>query len=152
MLGRKFSGVVLRSLHSATGGASEWRPPLAWCVEASPESLVTTGGRLQLPERGRLDPGTLGDSCALRRRVTTPGPAAGANCLKAGARAGDRLRQQLKGSLPPHHRARALQQEYRMTHCGMPHCDMPQLHRFPPDTIVNPVACEDAVSTVPDLS
>jgi len=39
-----------------------------------------------------------------------------------------------------------------MTHCGMPHCDMPQLHRFPPDTIVNPVACEDAVSTVPDLS
>ena len=30
----------------------------SWCVEASPESLVTTGGRLQLPERGRLDPGT----------------------------------------------------------------------------------------------
>ena len=39
-----------------------------------------------------------------------------------------------------------------MTHCGMPHCDMPQLHRFPPDTIVNSVACEDAVSTAPDLS
>ena len=27
---------------------------------------VTTGGRLQLPERGRLDPGTLGISCAHR--------------------------------------------------------------------------------------
>ena len=56
--------VVLRTLHSATGGASEWRPPLAWCVEASPETLVTTGGRLQLPERGRLDPDTHGISCA----------------------------------------------------------------------------------------
>jgi len=30
--------VVLRTLRSATGGASEWRPPLAWCVEASPKS------------------------------------------------------------------------------------------------------------------
>ena len=48
--------------------------------------------------------------------------------------------------------ARALLQERRVTHCGMPHCDMPQLHRFPPDTIVNSVACEDAVSTTPDLS
>ena len=48
--------------------------------------------------------------------------------------------------------ARALLQERRVTHCGMPHCDMPQLHRFPPDTIVNSVACEDAVSTAPDLS
>ena len=58
--------VVVRILRSATGAASEWRPPLAWCVEASPETLVTTGGRLQLPERGRLDPGTLGISCAHR--------------------------------------------------------------------------------------
>jgi len=56
-----------------------------------------------------------------------------------------------KGLLPPHHRARALLQERRMTHCGMPHCDMPQLHRLPPGTIVNSVACEDAVSTGPDL-
>ena len=48
--------------------------------------------------------------------------------------------------------ARALLQERRVTHCGMPHCDMPQLHRFPPDTIVNSVAYEDAVSTAPDLS
>ena len=48
--------------------------------------------------------------------------------------------------------ARTLLQERRVTHCGMPHCDMPQLHRFPPDTIVNSVACEDAVSTAPDLS
>ena len=47
--------------------------------------------------------------------------------------------------------ARALLQERRMTHCGMPHCDMPQLHRLPPGTIVNSVACEDAVSTGPDL-
>ena len=52
--------VVLRTLHSATGGASEWRPPLAWCVEASPETLVTTGGRLQLPERGPRTKGALG--------------------------------------------------------------------------------------------
>ena len=58
--------VVVRILRSAIGAASEWRPPLAWCVEASPEILVTTGGRLQLPERGRLDPGTLGISCAHR--------------------------------------------------------------------------------------
>ena len=42
--------------------------------------------------------------------------------------------------------ARALLQERRVTHCGMPHCDMPQLHRFPPDTIVNSVACEDTRS------
>ena len=53
--------------------------------------------------------------------------------------------------------ARALLQERRVTHCGMPHCDMPhcgmpQLHRLPPGTIVNSVACEDAVSTAPDLS
>ena len=47
--------------------------------------------------------------------------------------------------------ARALLQERRVTHCGMPHCDMPQLHRLPPGTIVNSVACEDAVSTGPDL-
>ena len=56
--------------------------------------------------------------------------------------------QGLAPSSPP----RALLQERRVTHCGMPHCDMPQLHRFPPDTIVNSVACEDAVSTAPDLS
>ena len=65
LLGRALL-VVVRILRSATGAASEWRPPLAWCVEASPETLVTTGGRLQLPERGRLDPGTLGISCAHR--------------------------------------------------------------------------------------
>ena len=52
-------------------------------------------------------------SCALRR-ATAPGLAAGANYLKAGARAGDRLRQQLKGSHSPHHhRARAA--------AGVPH-------------------------------
>ena len=65
--------VVLRTLHSATGGASEWRPPLVWCREVPlRRAPVTTGGRLQLPERCRLGPGTLGDSCACRR-VTTPG-------------------------------------------------------------------------------
>ena len=68
--------VVLRTLHSATGGASEWRPPLAWCVAASPESPRHHRRPPQLPERCRLGPGTLGDSCACRR-VTTPGPAAG---------------------------------------------------------------------------
>ena len=101
-----------------------------------------------------LDPGTLGDSCALCRRVTTPGPAACGNHLKAGACAGDGLTQQLKGSHSPHHRARALQQECRMPHCDiMPHCDkMPQLHRFSSTAIeYSMVHSEGAVSTEPDL-
>ena len=39
-----------------------------------------------------------------------------------------------------------------MTHCGMDAAlRLPQLHRLPPGTIVNSVACEDAVSTGPDL-
>ena len=69
--------VVLRTLHSATGGASEWRPPLVWCREVPlRRAPVTTGGRLNSPSGAGLDPGTLCDSCACRR-VTTPGPAAG---------------------------------------------------------------------------
>ena len=106
------------------------------------------------PGGAGLDPGTLGDSCALCRRVTTPGPAACGNHLKAGACAGDGLTQQLKGSHSPHHRARALQQECRMPHCDiMPHCDkMPQLHRFSSTAIeYSMVHSEDAVSTEPDL-
>ena len=106
------------------------------------------------PGGAGLDPGTLGDSCALCRRVTTPGPAACGNHLKAGACAGDGLTQQLKGSHSPHHRARALQQECRMPHCDiMPHCDkMPQLHRFSSTAIeYSMVHSEGAVSTEPDL-
>ena len=44
--------------------------------------------------------------------------------------------------------ARALLQERRVTHCGMPQT----VSLRSPDTIVNSVACEDAVSTAPDLS
>ena len=67
--------VVLRTLHSATGGASEWRPPLVWCREVPlRRAPVTTGGRLNSPSGAGLDPGTLCDSCACRR-VTTPGGA-----------------------------------------------------------------------------
>ena len=67
--------VVVRS---ATGAASEWRPPLAWCVAASPES----------PRHHRRSPSTpravpAGPRHARRflralpHRVTTPGLAAG---------------------------------------------------------------------------
>ena len=147
--------VVLRTLRSATGGASEWRPPLAWCVEASPETLVTTGGRLQLPERGRLDPGTLGDSCACRR-VTPLGqllwePPQGRRMRR---RWTDPAAQGLALSSPPR-TARALQQEYRTA--LRQHAALRQyaaaLHRFSWTAIeYSMVHFEGAVSTAQDLS
>ena len=67
----------------------------------------TSGGRLQLPERGRLDPGTLGISCAHRAGPQPLGQLLAEPPQGRRARAGDGLRQQLKGSRFPHHRARA---------------------------------------------
>ena len=52
--------VVLRALRGATGGASEWRPPLAWCQEVLRNPYAHHGGRLQLPERGPRTKGALG--------------------------------------------------------------------------------------------
>ena len=52
--------VVLRALRGATGGASEWRPPLAWCQEVLRNPYPHHGGRLQLPERGPRTKGALG--------------------------------------------------------------------------------------------
>ena len=109
--------VVLRTLHSATGGASEWRPPLAWCVAASPESPRHHRRPPQLPERCRAGPRHA------RRFLRLPqGHNPWASCwrnhLKAGAHApamdyvsGSRARASLTT-------ARALQQE-----CRMPRCD-----------------------------
>ena len=51
---------VLRALRGATGGASEWRPPLAWCQEVLRNPYPHHGGRLQLPERGPRTKGALG--------------------------------------------------------------------------------------------
>ena len=58
LLGAKL--VVLRALRGATGGASEWRPPLAWCQEVLRNPYPHHGGRLQLPERGPRTKGALG--------------------------------------------------------------------------------------------
>jgi len=85
-------------------------------------ALVTTGGRLQLPERGRLDPGTLGNFLRALRRATAPGPAA------VGTPQGRRMRrrwidpaaQGLALSSPPRARAAA---GVPHSHCdNMPHC------------------------------
>ena len=54
------TSVVLRALRGATGGASEWRPPLAWCQEVLRNPYAHHGGRLQLPERGPRTKGALG--------------------------------------------------------------------------------------------
>ena len=106
MVGRALL-VVVRTLRSATGGASEWRPPLVWC-RAVPLRRASHHRRPpSTPRAGPAGPRHARQFLRALRRATAPGLAAGANYLKAGARAGDRLRQQLKGSHSPHHRARA---------------------------------------------
>ena len=108
--------MVLRTLRSATGGASEWRPPLVWC-RAVPlrRAPVTTGGRLNSPSGAGVDPGTHGNSCA--RAGHSPWASCWRNHLKAGAHvpAMDYVTSsRARASLTT---ARALQQEY------LPHCD-----------------------------
>jgi len=57
--------VVQRTLRSATGGASEWRPPLAWCVAASdPGEPPSPPAAASTPRAGPAYHGTHGISCA----------------------------------------------------------------------------------------
>ena len=93
------------SLRSATGGASEWRPPPAWCVEASPESPCHHRRPPSTPRAGPAGPRHARHF--LRSQGHSPWASCCGNHLKAGACAGDGLTQQLKGSRFPHHRARA---------------------------------------------
>ena len=101
--------VVQRTLRSATGGASEWRPPLAWCVVPSPESPRHHRRPPQLPE---VPAGPRHTRHFLRSQGHSPWASCWRNHLKAGAHApamdyvsSSRARASLTT-------ARALQQEY----------------------------------------
>ena len=78
--------VVLRALRGATGGASEWRPPLAWCQEVLRNPYAHHGGRLQLPERGPRTKGALGKFLRFAQGHN-PWASCWWNHLKAGAHA-----------------------------------------------------------------
>ena len=142
----------MRALRGATGGASEWRPPLAWCQEVLRNPYAHHGGRLQLHERGPRTKGALGK---FLRSAQGHNPWASSwwNHLKASAHAaGDGLTPAAQGlalSSPPRARCSRSAENRNAALCD--YRIVPQLHRFSSDIIVNSVACEDAVSTGPDL-
>ena len=110
--------VVLRALRGATGGASEWRPPLAWCQEVLRNPYAHHGGRLQLPERGPRTKGALGKFLRFAQ-VTTPGPVVGGTTSRPARMRGrwtDSSSSRARALLTA---ARALQQECRKPQCGI---------------------------------
>ena len=111
--------VVLRALRGATGGASEWRPPLAWCQEVLRNPYPHHGGRLQLPERGPRTKGALGKFLRKAQGHNPPGPVVGGTTSRPARMRGrwtDSSSSRARALLTA---ARALQQECRKPQCGI---------------------------------